>query len=84
MTIKVGINGLGRIGRLALKVAWEWPEFEFVQFNDPAGNAETFAHLLNFDSIHVKWCYDATHSDTSPLIECKKSARRHNLSRIHN
>ena len=80
MTIKVGINGLGRIGRLALKVAWEWPEFEFVQFNDPAGNPETFAHLLNFDSIHGKWCYEATHNDTSLLIEGKTIALSHNMA----
>jgi glyceraldehyde-3-phosphate dehydrogenase/erythrose-4-phosphate dehydrogenase len=34
MTIKVGINGFGRIGRLALRAAWAWPELEFVQIND--------------------------------------------------
>ena len=38
MAIKVGINGFGRIGRLALRAAWQWPEFEFVQINDPAGD----------------------------------------------
>jgi glyceraldehyde 3-phosphate dehydrogenase len=41
MTIKVGINGFGRIGRLALRAAWGWPDFEFVQVNDPAGDAAT-------------------------------------------
>ncbi|WP_286843793.1 glyceraldehyde 3-phosphate dehydrogenase NAD-binding domain-containing protein, partial [Idiomarina sp. UBA4206] len=35
MTIKVGINGLGRIGRLALRAAWENTELEIVQVNDP-------------------------------------------------
>lgn len=55
MTIKVGINGFGRIGRLCLRAAWEWPEIEFVQLNDPAGDAETHAHLLNFDSVHGRW-----------------------------
>ena len=49
--IKVGINGFGRIGRLALRASYLWPEFEFVQINDPAGDAATFAHLLKFDSI---------------------------------
>ena len=43
MTIKVGINGFGRIGRLALRAAWDWPEMEFVQINDPAGDAATHA-----------------------------------------
>lgn len=72
MTVKVGINGFGRIGRLALRLAWDWPEFEFVQINDPAGHAETFAHLLNFDSVHGKWAYNATSSDNNLLIEGKE------------
>ncbi|QIZ78571.1 ArsJ-associated glyceraldehyde-3-phosphate dehydrogenase [Ferrimonas lipolytica] len=59
MTVKVGINGFGRMGRLVLRAAWDWPEFEFVQINDPAGNAETAAHLLTFDSVHGRWAYDA-------------------------
>ena len=41
MTIKVGINGCGRIGRLFLRAAWQWPEFDFIQLNDPAGDAHT-------------------------------------------
>ncbi|MBX9754568.1 MAG: ArsJ-associated glyceraldehyde-3-phosphate dehydrogenase [Pseudomonadaceae bacterium] len=59
MAIKVGINGFGRIGRLALRAAWGWPEFEFVQINDPAGDAAIHAHLLNFDSIHGRWQHEA-------------------------
>ena len=55
MTIKVGINGFGRMGRLALRSAWDWPELEFVQINDPGGNSETMAHLFNFDSVHGRW-----------------------------
>lgn len=59
MSIKVGINGFGRIGRLALRAAWEWPEFEFARINDIAGDAATHAHLLNFDSVHGRWHYEA-------------------------
>ena len=59
MTIKVGINGFGRIGRLCLRAAWDWPDIEFVQLNDPAGDAETHAHLLNFDSVHGRWEHSA-------------------------
>ncbi|MCO1334976.1 ArsJ-associated glyceraldehyde-3-phosphate dehydrogenase [Microbulbifer sp. OS29] len=59
MTIKIGINGFGRIGRLVLRAAWEWPEVEFVQINDPAGDASTLAHLLNFDSVHGRWGKEA-------------------------
>ncbi|MFP5501339.1 MAG: ArsJ-associated glyceraldehyde-3-phosphate dehydrogenase [Candidatus Sericytochromatia bacterium] len=59
MSIQVGINGFGRIGRLALRAAWDWPELEFVQLNDPAGDAATHAHLLNFDSVHGRWHHEA-------------------------
>ena len=55
MTIKVGINGFGRMGRLAFRAAFDWAEIEFVQINDPAGNAATLAHLLEFDSVHGRW-----------------------------
>jgi len=55
MTIKVGINGFGRMGRLALRAAFDWPEMEFVHINDPAGNAQTLAHLLQYDSVHGTW-----------------------------
>ena len=74
MTIKVGINGFGRIGRLALRAAFNWPEFEFIRINDPAGDAATFAHLLNFDSIHGRWQHEATHTDDSIIINGKTIA----------
>jgi glyceraldehyde 3-phosphate dehydrogenase len=59
MSIRVGINGFGRMGRLALRAAWEWDELEFVQINDPAGDAATLAHLLTFDSVHGRWAHEA-------------------------
>ena len=49
MSIRVGINGFGRMGRLTLRAAWDNPELQFVQINDPAGDAATLAHLLAFD-----------------------------------
>ncbi|MEY2914374.1 MAG: hypothetical protein RLZZ184_3683, partial [Cyanobacteriota bacterium] len=33
MTIRVGINGFGRMGRLSVRAAWNWPEIEFVHIN---------------------------------------------------
>ncbi|HIK43218.1 ArsJ-associated glyceraldehyde-3-phosphate dehydrogenase [Thermoleptolyngbya sp. M55_K2018_002] len=53
--IKVGINGFGRIGRLALRAAWDWPELEFVHINEVKGGADCAAHLLKFDSVHGRW-----------------------------
>ena len=55
MSIRVGINGFGRMGRLTLRATWDNPDLQFVQINDPAGDAATLAHLLEFDSIHGRW-----------------------------
>ena len=68
MTIKVGINGFGRMGRLALRASYDWPEVEFVQINDPAGDAATLAHLLEFDSVHGRWQHETSSDDNNILI----------------
>ncbi len=70
-TLKVGINGFGRMGRLVLRAAWNWPEIEFIQINDPAGDAATLAHLITFDSIHGRWAYEASAEDDQMLVDGK-------------
>ena len=55
MTIKIGINGFGRIGRLALRAAWHRDDYEIVQINELAGDATAAAHLLKYDSVHGTW-----------------------------
>ena len=72
MTLKVGINGFGRIGRLALRAAWDWPELEFVRINDPAGDAATHAHLLNFDSVHGRWQHEAGSDGDCVVVHGKR------------
>lgn len=57
--IKVAINGFGRMGRLALRVAYDWPGIEFVHINEIATDAYGSAHLLNFDSAHGRWHHQA-------------------------
>jgi glyceraldehyde 3-phosphate dehydrogenase len=51
MAIRVGINGFGRIGRLAIRAALDDRNIEFVAVNDLT-DAKTLAHLLKYDSIH--------------------------------
>jgi len=70
--IKVGINGFGRIGRLALRAAWGWPEMEFVAINDPGADAEMLAHLLNFDSVHGRWNHEASAEGADIVIEGRR------------
>jgi glyceraldehyde 3-phosphate dehydrogenase len=50
MSIKVGINGFGRIGRNLYRASFQDPELEFVAVNDIT-DAKTLAHLLKYDSV---------------------------------
>ncbi len=68
MTIKVGINGFGRMGRLSFRVLWENPKVEIIQINDPGGDASTLAHLLNFDSVHGRWQHQANPNNNKIII----------------
>lgn len=56
--LRIGINGFGRMGRLAVRVACDWPDIEFVHINDPGMDAATAAHLLEFDSVHGRWRHE--------------------------
>jgi len=51
MTVKIGINGFGRIGRLLFRAALKNPQVKVIAINDLT-NAETMAHLLKYDSVH--------------------------------
>ena len=50
MSVRVGINGFGRIGRLVYRAGWNRPGLEFVAVNDLPVGAVTLAHLLKYDS----------------------------------
>jgi glyceraldehyde 3-phosphate dehydrogenase len=69
MSIRIGINGFGRMGRLTLRAAWDSPDFSFVQINDPAGDPATLAHLMLFDSVHGRWDRDVQAEDGALLID---------------
>lgn len=51
MTIKLGINGFGRIGRMVFRAALKHPDVDVVAIND-LSDAMTMAHLLKYDSVH--------------------------------
>jgi glyceraldehyde 3-phosphate dehydrogenase len=54
MTIRVGINGFGRIGRLVFRAGLDHKDIEFVAINDLT-DAETNAHLFKYDSVHGRY-----------------------------
>lgn len=57
MSIKLAINGFGRIGRLAFRRAYDVGDFEVVAINDLV-DAKTLAYLLKYDTTHKKWHAD--------------------------
>ena len=61
--IRVGINGFGRMGRLAMRVACEREDLQVIHVNEPNGDATAAAHLLTFDSVHGRWGKEATAVD---------------------
>lgn len=69
MTLRIGINGFGRMGRLALRAGWGRAGLRFAHINDPAGDAATLAHLLAFDSIHGRWDRSATADGDALVID---------------
>jgi glyceraldehyde 3-phosphate dehydrogenase len=56
--VSVGINGFGRMGRLALRAGWGSSDLAFVHVNELHGDAATAAHLLEFDSVHGRWPHE--------------------------
>ena len=68
MTIRVGINGFGRIGRTFVRRAHERADIEVVAVNDIT-DARTLAHLLEFDSTYGRLGATVTHSDDSIIID---------------
>jgi len=72
VSIKVAINGFGRMGRLALRAGWNSAELNFMQINESAGDAQVLAHLLNFDSVHGRWQFQAEHQQNTISIDNKE------------
>lgn len=62
MSIKLAINGFGRIGRLAFRRAYEMGDFEVVAINDLV-DAKTLAYLLKYDTTHRTWNADKISAD---------------------
>ena len=69
MTARVAINGFGRMGRLACRVAWDRLGLDVVTVNDSAATAESAAHLLTFDSIQGTWDHDVSAGDDHVTID---------------
>ncbi len=68
MTVHIGINGFGRMGRLGLRAGWNMQEFDFVRVNEIATDAHGSAHLLKFDSVHGTWDQETAGEDGQMIV----------------
>jgi glyceraldehyde 3-phosphate dehydrogenase len=68
MTIKVGINGFGRIGRNVFRIAERVKDIEIVAVNDLT-DAKTLAHLLKYDSVHGTYEGEIKAEDSSIIVD---------------
>jgi glyceraldehyde 3-phosphate dehydrogenase len=70
-TVRVAINGAGRIGRSFYKLSRQMPDIEVVAFNDLA-DIENIAYLLKYDSVYGKSDFDVTTKDGSLVVDSKE------------
>jgi glyceraldehyde 3-phosphate dehydrogenase len=80
MTIRVGINGFGRMGRLGLRAGWDMQDFDVVRINEIASDATGSAHLLKFDSVHGTWDEETAAEDGHIIIGNKTLAYSSNTA----
>jgi glyceraldehyde 3-phosphate dehydrogenase len=71
MSVKVGINGFGRIGRMVFRAALNNPNVEVVAINDLT-DAPTMAHLLKYDSVHNQLDNDIHAEDNAIVVDDRK------------
>ena len=71
MSKKIAINGFGRIGRNAFKLAFERDDIEVVAINDLT-DTKTLAHLLKHDSTYGTYHYDVSYDDNSIFVAGKQ------------
>jgi len=69
VSIRIGINGFGRMGRLGFRAGWNRHEFSIVQVNEIATDAIGSAHLLKFDSVHGIWNHHTSATNDSLMVD---------------
>ncbi len=69
--VRLAINGFGRIGRCAFKIAFERRDAEIIAINS-LGDTKTFAHLLKYDSAYGVYDHDISYDDKHIIIDNRK------------
>ena len=70
MSTRIAINGFGRIGRNAFKIAFDRNDVEVVAVNDLT-DTKTLAHLLKHDSSYGTYAHEVGHDDTGIIVDGK-------------
>ena len=72
MSINIGINGFGRIGRLVFRAGLDNPDYNFVGVNDPFMTPDYLAYMLRYDTVHGKFDGEISYDDNSVTVNGKK------------
>ena len=80
MTVRIGINGFGRMGRLGVRAGWDREGISIVQVNEIATDATGSAHLLKFDSVHGTWAEECSADGDAMIVAGQRIAYSHNAS----
>ena len=72
MSIKVGIKGFGRIGRLVFRAGISRPDIEFVGINDPFMTPDYMAYMLRYDTMHGQFQGEISYTDHSIIVNGKE------------
>ncbi|KAG8929271.1 hypothetical protein FRC02_005794 [Tulasnella sp. 418] len=68
MVVKVGINGFGRIGRIVLRNALDYPEVQVVAINDPFIDLDYMVYMFKYDSTHGRFKGEVSTKDGKLII----------------
>ena len=74
MTIRIGINGFGRMGRLGLRAGWDMSEFQIIRINEISTDAKGSSHLLKFDSVHGTWDKESSAEINTMIVDNQQVA----------
>ena len=72
MSIKIGINGFGRIGNLAFQAALKKNEVEVVAINDPFITADYMAYMVKYDTVHGKFDGEVSSKENTLIVNGKE------------
>ena len=72
MTVRIGINGFGRIGNLAFQAALKNKEVEVVAINDPFITADYMAYMVKYDTVHGKFDGEVSARENTIVVNGKE------------